>query len=174
MITETTATGGARVCDQRGPNTASMKSITPINKDCQYNEPGDSLPNRARTEVEQQEKITSHKDSTTEDDSPQGVPEEMGQKALRGTTEALVCGQTTSKTDNQMRQTVETVASQQSPTNPGQHPKRMFFTPQPMYQRPGVEMQGTQKNQDQASKKQDMHMEMYIVHAPLSLLRNTG
>jgi hypothetical protein len=88
--------------------------------------------------------ITSQGDSATKDDSPLGVPEEMQQEALRGTTEALVYGQTASKTRNQMRQTVETVASQQSPRNPGQHLKRGIVIPQPTYQQLGVNMQGTE------------------------------
>ena len=77
-----------------------------------------------------------------------------------------------------MWKTVGTVTSQQMPTNPKQHPKRRIFKPQPTYQQLGVEMKGTklspgpsllggfpkqglakEKNQEQASRQQDMHME---------------
>ena len=91
-----------------------------------------------------QVKVKSHKGSDTANDSPLGVPDELGQETLRETAEALVHGQTASKTtEDYMRQTVETVASQQSPVNLGQQPKRMIFTTSPEYPPLGATKQGT-------------------------------
>jgi hypothetical protein len=125
FLTRTTATGRARDLYRQRSNTASLYSTTPLNKDYQSNMLGDSLPKRAHTTVERrgimQVKVSSHKDSDTANDSPLGVPDKLGQETLRETAEALVLGQTASKTTvDYMRQAVETVPSQQLPVNHGQ------------------------------------------------------
>ena len=144
---EETATGRARDHEHKEPNVTSMEPGAPINEGYQYNEPGDSLPNRARTLMEElentQTKITGREDPETEDESQVGVPEETKQEDHRGTEEATGYGQTTYEPGYQMWKTVGTVTSQQTPTNPKQHPKRRIFKPQPTYQQLGVEMKGT-------------------------------
>jgi SOS-response transcriptional repressor LexA len=96
---EETATGGARDHEHKEPNVTSMEPGAPINEGYQYNEHGDSLPNRARTLMEElentQTKITGREDPETEDESQVGVPEETKQEDHRGTEEATGYGQTT-------------------------------------------------------------------------------